>query len=86
MCDSRWCVVCVVPRQVDEGTDFRTKSILCMPIKNVAGKVIGVIQLVNKMDNTTFNKNDENLFEVRSLQRWTAFLLLLTYVHRCCLA
>ena len=38
-----------------------------MPIKNVAGKVIGVIQLVNKMDNTTFNKNDENLFEVRLL-------------------
>ncbi|KAL8587788.1 hypothetical protein ACOMHN_021006 [Nucella lapillus] len=47
----------------DEGTDFRTKSILCMPMKNVAGKVIGVMQLVNKMDNTTFNKNDENLFE-----------------------
>nr|KAG5710172.1 hypothetical protein BaRGS_006691 [Batillaria attramentaria] len=47
----------------DQQTGFKTKSILCMPIKNVAGKVIGVIQLVNKMDNTTFNKNDENLFE-----------------------
>ncbi|XP_070185768.1 dual 3',5'-cyclic-AMP and -GMP phosphodiesterase 11-like [Littorina saxatilis] len=34
-----------------------------MPIKNIAGKIIGVIQLVNKMDNTAFNKNDENLFE-----------------------
>ena len=55
--------------QTDEGTEFHTKSILCMPIKNVAGKVIGVIQLVNKIDNTTFNKNDENLFEVRSLKQ-----------------
>lgn len=50
--------------QVDTETGFVTKSILCMPIKNVAGKVIGVIQLVNKLDNTNFNKNDENLFEV----------------------
>ncbi|PVD37899.1 hypothetical protein C0Q70_00501 [Pomacea canaliculata] len=48
---------------VDTETGFVTKSILCMPIKNVAGKVIGVIQLVNKLDNTNFNKNDENLFE-----------------------
>ncbi len=36
-----------------------------MPIKNALGKVIGVSQLVNKLDHTTFNKNDENLFEVR---------------------
>ncbi|KAH9492518.1 Dual 3',5'-cyclic-AMP and -GMP phosphodiesterase 11 [Bulinus truncatus] len=49
--------------EVDAGTDFRTKAILCMPIKNINGKVIGVIQLVNKLDGTAFNKNDENLFE-----------------------
>ncbi|GFR65885.1 phosphodiesterase [Elysia marginata] len=49
--------------KVDEGSDFVTRSILCMPIKNVNGKVIGVSQLVNKMDGSAFNKNDENLFE-----------------------
>ncbi|XP_059167977.1 dual 3',5'-cyclic-AMP and -GMP phosphodiesterase 11-like isoform X2 [Physella acuta] len=49
--------------EVDKGTDFHTRAILCMPIKNVNGKVIGVSQLVNKIDGTTFNKNDENLFE-----------------------
>ena len=50
--------------QVDESPGFRTKSILCMPLKNVSGHVIGVSQLVNKLDGTAFNKNDENLFEV----------------------
>ena len=50
--------------QADEGGGFRTRAILCMPIKNASGKVIGVSQLVNKLDGTTFTKNDENLFEV----------------------
>lgn len=35
-----------------------------MPIKNAQGKVIGVTQLINKLDGSIFNKNDENLFEV----------------------
>ncbi|KAK3091837.1 hypothetical protein FSP39_023062 [Pinctada imbricata] len=48
---------------VDAETNFKTKSILCMPIKNAQGKVIGVTQLVNKLDGSVFNKNDENLFE-----------------------
>ncbi|XP_064632499.1 dual 3',5'-cyclic-AMP and -GMP phosphodiesterase 11-like isoform X2 [Lineus longissimus] len=50
---------------VDEDVegDFRTRSILCMPIKNAMGQVIGVIQLINKLDGTVFNQNDQNLFE-----------------------
>ncbi|ESP03832.1 hypothetical protein LOTGIDRAFT_156431 [Lottia gigantea] len=48
---------------VDEDTNFRTQSILCMPIINASGKIIGVMQLVNKVDKTPFNKNDENIFE-----------------------
>lgn len=35
-----------------------------MPVKNTQGVVIGVVQLVNKLDGTAFNKNDENFFEV----------------------
>ncbi|KAK0046157.1 dual 3 5-cyclic-AMP and -GMP phosphodiesterase 11-like isoform X1, partial [Biomphalaria pfeifferi] len=50
-------------QEVDKGTDFKTQAILCMPIKDVKGKVIGVIQLVNKQDGTLFNKNDENLIQ-----------------------
>ena len=36
-----------------------------MPIKNAVGAVVGVATLINKLDSTPFNKNDENLFEVR---------------------
>lgn len=50
--------------QVDEETKYKTKSILCMPIKNAQGRVIGVAQLINKLDGSSFNKNDQNLFEV----------------------
>jgi len=48
---------------VDEGSGFRTKTILCMPIRNAAGDLIGVVQLLNKMDGSPFNENDENFFE-----------------------
>lgn len=55
--------------QVDEETNYKTKSILCMPIKNAQGRVIGVAQLINKLDGTSFNKNDQNLFEVINLKK-----------------
>ena len=45
---------------------FKHKSILCMPIKNSCGKIIGVSQLVNKLNGNPFTTNDENLFEVRN--------------------
>lgn len=50
-------------RSVDEGSNFRHKSILCMPIKDGQRRLIGVSQLINKKDGRAFNKNDENLFE-----------------------
>ena len=51
---------------MDETTGFKTKTVLCMPIQNSYGEIIGVVQLLNKMDNTPFNANDENLFEVNA--------------------
>ncbi|KPM02233.1 cGMP-dependent 3',5'-cyclic phosphodiesterase-like protein [Sarcoptes scabiei] len=48
---------------VDQDQDFRHQSILCMPIRNASRKIIGVAQLVNKLNKRPFNKNDENLFE-----------------------
>ena len=59
--------------QVDASDGFRTRSILCMPIRDANRHVIGVAQLVNKHDGTPFNKNDENLFEVCS---WKIYLFL----------
>ncbi len=34
--------------EVDKKTGYRTKSILCMPVMNKAGKTIGIIQVLNK--------------------------------------
>lgn len=59
-------VVCIerTSVKVDEISGFTTKTILCMPILSCGGEILGVVQLLNKMDNTPFNTNDENLFEV----------------------
>lgn len=48
---------------IDQNSSFQHKSILCMPIKDGHGRIIGVSQLINKKDGRVFNKNDENLFE-----------------------
>ena len=45
---------------VDKSTGYKTKTILCMPIKNNNQEIIGAFQVLNKV-NGTFNKNDENL-------------------------
>lgn len=36
-------------REVDIQTGYRTKALLCMPIKDAAGDVVGVAQVINKM-------------------------------------
>ncbi|XP_041982222.1 dual 3',5'-cyclic-AMP and -GMP phosphodiesterase 11-like isoform X2 [Aricia agestis] len=48
---------------VDEDVGFKHNTILCMAIKNSEGRIIGVIQLVNKFDGLLFTKNDENFVE-----------------------
>ena len=46
---------------VDMVTDFRTHSMLAIPLKNNAGKVLGVFQVANKSDGTAFDKKDEGI-------------------------
>lgn len=53
--------------QVDMDTGFHTKQMLCMPIKNASGAIEGVSLLINKLDGTPFNKNDEDMFEAFSI-------------------
>lgn len=45
---------------VDKSTGYKTKTILCMPIKNNNKEIIGAFQVLNKMDGF-FTKNDEEL-------------------------
>lgn len=46
--------------EVDTKTGYKTKTILCMPIKNNNKEIIGAFQVLNKIDGI-FTKNDEDL-------------------------
>jgi hypothetical protein len=50
-------------RNLDTMTGFKTRNMLCMPIRanRGGGKVIGVVQMVNKADNLDFNESDEQV-------------------------
>ena len=45
-------------QEVDLKTGYCTKSILAVPLRTPDGKVIGVVQLINKLSNGVFDKDD----------------------------
>src|SRR6185503_16899661 len=47
--------------ETDRETDFRTRSILCAPLLAHGGKLLGVIQVLNKRDGGVFTRDDEAL-------------------------
>lgn len=49
-------------RDVDRQTGFRTRSILCLPVKNQRGEVFAVAQLLNRKDGMPFDEADEQRF------------------------
>jgi putative ABC transport system ATP-binding protein len=49
-------------RDVDRQTGFRTRSILCLPVKNQRGEVFAVAQLLNRKDGHPFDATDEQRF------------------------
>ncbi|CAD2221981.1 GAF domain/3'5'-cyclic nucleotide phosphodiesterase, putative [Angomonas deanei] len=62
-------------RDVDKATGYRTKTILCLPVR-YEGTIVAVAQLINKLDMVTetglhlprtFGKRDEELFETFSM-------------------
>lgn len=48
-------------RDNDAKTGYRTKSILCLPIHNQLNEITGAIQVLNKLDGSVFNHEDEEL-------------------------
>ncbi|MBP7653738.1 PP2C family protein-serine/threonine phosphatase, partial [Candidatus Dependentiae bacterium] len=50
-------------KKADEKSSFKTKSILCVPLK-VKNKIIGVLQVLNKRNGRIFNNEDLTLFSV----------------------
>ncbi len=51
--------------EVDKATGYRTRNMLCMPLKNKDGKIIGVFQLLNKTGGP-FDDSDVQFIEALS--------------------
>ncbi len=52
--------------EVDMKTGYRTKTVLCRPIKDKDGKIVGVFQLINKKDGI-FTKKDEEMLDALAI-------------------
>jgi len=55
-------------RTFDEKNDFRTRSVLCVPIKGRMGERIGVLQVINKYGKDCFDMEDEVFLNALSSQ------------------
>lgn len=53
--------------KIDEISGFETKSMLCVPLK-AKTKLIGVLEVINKLDGTFFKKEDELLLSMFGYQ------------------
>ena len=49
-------------REFDIQTGFHTKNMLCAPLETTGGKLVGVIQVLNKKKTTSFGVDDEDIF------------------------
>jgi len=47
-------------RGFDQKTGYHTKSLLCVPIRHSSGYIVGVIQLLNQVENGKFSTEDED--------------------------
>jgi adenylate cyclase len=53
--------------EVDRKTGYRTHTILCMPLRNETGEIIGVMQVLNKKDGV-FTEEDEQFLDALGSQ------------------
>ncbi len=49
--------------QFDTSTGFVTKSVLCVPMEDKDQRVVGVVELINRLDGRPFNLDDLKLLE-----------------------
>src|SRR5207302_6769862 len=48
--------------EVDRATGYRTRSLLCMPVRDATGRLMGVVEVLNKLEGT-FSARDEETLE-----------------------
>ncbi|MFQ5892714.1 MAG: PP2C family protein-serine/threonine phosphatase [Nitrospinota bacterium] len=68
-------------RSYDEATGYRTRSILCVPLM-VHDELIGVSQLINKLDEGAFTEDDVELFRLLNAQVAIAIENARLHAHR----
>ncbi|MDH4069142.1 MAG: ATP-binding protein [Ignavibacteria bacterium] len=52
--------------EIDRRSGYRTRTVLCMPMRDKEGKILGVFQLLNKADGT-FTSEDESFIAAYSV-------------------
>lgn len=50
--------------KIDQQTGYRTVSVLCLPIFNREGEIIGAYQAINKLESQSFTQNDVNYLQL----------------------
>jgi len=50
-------------RAIDRQTGYRTRNILCTPLRARTGHVIGALQVLNKLDGSPFTADDERALD-----------------------
>ncbi len=53
-------------KEIDLITGYKTKNILCMPIRNLNHQIVGVFQVLNKFDGDFTSKDEELLLAIGS--------------------
>jgi HD-GYP domain-containing protein (c-di-GMP phosphodiesterase class II) len=54
-------------RSVDQRTGYRTRSMLCLPLKSSSGETVGVVQAINKRDGVFSDEDAATLEAVASI-------------------
>lgn len=54
----------LVHRQIDQKLNFQTRSLICVPLRDAAGKVIGAFELINKRQGNFTNEDEDDLVEL----------------------
>ncbi|MFQ5610905.1 MAG: GAF domain-containing protein [Anaerolineae bacterium] len=49
-------------REIDHAINFTTRSLLAVPVQ-IQGRVLGVVEIMNRLDGQTFNRDDEVILE-----------------------
>ena len=53
-----------IDRSVDEKLGFQTRTILCVPMKNSAGKTIGAFEIINRLEGNFTDRDEAALTEL----------------------